>query len=234
MGRGRARVRNTYDLIFATDVGSPLNPSNARRVYSRLAKEAGLTHLHPHMLRHAAASLLSAAGVPIEDISDTLGHRNVNVTAEISQHPIAPLRSGRMVAMNQLIDSPSGEDQTDKPRRATHVPITGVEAAAAQAGLEVVDERARRSPNSASNAATDLLHRQDQVRRLQRRFKERQPVVDGEVVQVAPGSRLGPATWPRRSPTGGGRRPQSSAARAGQPGVRRVSTSRSPCGSHPR
>jgi integrase len=102
---GRA-WRNTYDLVFTTDVGTPLDPSNVRRVYTRLAKEAGLAHLHPHMLRHAAASLLSAAGVPIEDISDTLGHRSVNVTAEIYRHPIAPVRSGHMVAMNQLIDSP--------------------------------------------------------------------------------------------------------------------------------
>ena len=77
-------------------------------VYSRLAKDAGLAHLHPHMLRHAAASLLSAAGVPIEDISDTVGHRSVNVTAEIYRHPIAPVRSGHMVAMNQLIDRPRG------------------------------------------------------------------------------------------------------------------------------
>jgi integrase len=115
---GRA-WRNTYDLVFTTEVGTPLDPSNVRRVYSRLAKEAGLAHLHPHMLRHAAASLLSAAGVPIEDISDTLGHRSVNVTAEIYRHPIAPVRSGHMVAMNQLIDRPRQRRQTEKPREAT-------------------------------------------------------------------------------------------------------------------
>jgi len=99
---GRA-WHNTYDLVFTTDVGTPLDPSNVRRVYIRLAKDAGIAHLHPHMLRHAAASLLSAAGVPIEDISDTLGHRSITVTAEIYRHPIAPIRSGHMAAMNQLI-----------------------------------------------------------------------------------------------------------------------------------
>ena len=77
-------------------------------------------HLHPHMLRHAAASLLSAAGVPIEDISDTLGHRSVAVTAEIYRHPIAPIRSGHMVAMNQLIDTPpepKPKPRAKKPKR---------------------------------------------------------------------------------------------------------------------
>ena len=53
-----------------------------------------------------AASLLSAAGVPIEDISDTLGRRSVNVTAEIYRHPIALIGSGHMTAMNQLINTP--------------------------------------------------------------------------------------------------------------------------------
>jgi len=102
---GRA-WQNTHDLVFTTEVGTPLDPSNVRRAYTRMAKTAGIAHLHPHMLRHAAASLLSAAGVPIEDISDTLGHRSVSVTAEIYRHPIAPIRSGHMTAMNQLINTP--------------------------------------------------------------------------------------------------------------------------------
>lgn len=94
--------RNRYDLVFTTELGTPLDPSNVRRTYSRLAHDAGLVHLHPHMLRHAAARLLSAAGVPIEDISDTLGHRSVTVTAEIYRHPIAPVRSGHVAAMARL------------------------------------------------------------------------------------------------------------------------------------
>jgi integrase len=94
---------NTLELVFTTEVGTSLDPSNVRGTYSRLARAAELEHLHPHMLRHAAASLLSAAGVPIEDISDTLGHRSVAVTAEVYRHPIAPVRSGHMAAMSQLV-----------------------------------------------------------------------------------------------------------------------------------
>jgi len=113
---GRA-WQNTYDLVFTTEVGTPLDPSNVRRSYNHIAEEADIVHLHPHMLRHAAASLLSAAGVPIEDISDTLGHRSVNVTAEIYRHPIAPIRSGHMAAMNQLIDS---APKRKKPKATPH------------------------------------------------------------------------------------------------------------------
>ena len=101
--------------MFTTDDGTPLAPSNVHRVYSCLATQAELAHVHPHMLRHATASLLSATGVPIEDIADTLGHRSITVTAEIYRHPIAPVRSGHMAAMNQLIKS---EPKSKKPKPA--------------------------------------------------------------------------------------------------------------------
>ena len=94
--------RNDLGLVFTSENGTPLDPSNVRRTLSVMATEAGLAHLHPHMLRHAAASLLSAAGVSIEEISDTLGHRSVTVTAGIYRHPIAPVRSGHVAAMTQL------------------------------------------------------------------------------------------------------------------------------------
>lgn len=93
------------DLVFTGQSGRPLDPSNVRRALARIAKQAGLEHLHPHLLRHATASLLSAAGVPLEDISDTLGHRSVNVTAQIYRHPIAPVRTGHRAAMSALTEN---------------------------------------------------------------------------------------------------------------------------------
>jgi integrase len=73
-----------------------------------------LEHLHPHLLRHATASPLSTAGVSLEDISDTLGHKCVNVKAEIYRHPIAPVRSGHQAAMSALVADGDG-NQTREP-----------------------------------------------------------------------------------------------------------------------
>src|SRR3954470_7925301 len=61
-------------LVFTTTSGTPIDPSNLRREFAKLTRKAGIGHWHPHELRHSAASLLSAAGVPIEQISDVLGH----------------------------------------------------------------------------------------------------------------------------------------------------------------
>jgi integrase len=94
---------NPLGLIFTGKTGRPLDPSNVRRVLARIARQSDIDHLHPHLLRHAAASLLSAAGVPLEDISDTLGHRSISVTADIYRHPISPVRQGHIAAMNNLV-----------------------------------------------------------------------------------------------------------------------------------
>jgi integrase len=107
----RLRWANHMGLVFTTEVGSPLDPSNVRRSLKSVATRAQLGHIHPHLLRHAAASLLSAAGVPLEDISDVLGHRSPTVTAEIYRHPISPMRSAHVAAMSALT-YPSGADSS--------------------------------------------------------------------------------------------------------------------------
>ena len=45
--------------------GTLLDPVNLRRSLRTFTEQAGLGRWHPHELRHSAASLLSAAGVPL-------------------------------------------------------------------------------------------------------------------------------------------------------------------------
>jgi integrase len=42
-----------------------------------------LHHLHPHMLRHTAAVHMLRAGMPLLEVSQILGHKNVDITQEI-------------------------------------------------------------------------------------------------------------------------------------------------------
>jgi integrase len=78
-----------HDLAFASEVGTPVDPSNFRRTFGRIAKNAGLGHWHPHELRHSAASLLSASGVPLESVADILGHANPRTTFAIYRHQVS-------------------------------------------------------------------------------------------------------------------------------------------------
>jgi integrase len=65
------------------EIRKPIDPSNLRREFAKLTRKAGIGHWHPHELRHSAASLLSTAGVPIEQISDVLGHEGPRTTAAV-------------------------------------------------------------------------------------------------------------------------------------------------------
>ena len=40
-----------------------------------MTRRAGIGHWHAHEGRHTAVSIMSTNGVPIQDISDTVGHK---------------------------------------------------------------------------------------------------------------------------------------------------------------
>ncbi|MBV9484796.1 MAG: site-specific integrase [Frankiaceae bacterium] len=85
-----AAAWSDQDLVFSTGVGTPVDPANLRRTFSRLTTKANLGHWHPHELRHSAASILSAAGVRIEEIADLLGHESIRVTSQVYRHLLTP------------------------------------------------------------------------------------------------------------------------------------------------
>jgi integrase len=60
-------------LVFASEVGTPVDPGNLRRVFARIAKAAGLTGAFPYLLRHTTVSLLLDDGATIEEVADLLG-----------------------------------------------------------------------------------------------------------------------------------------------------------------
>ena len=62
-----------YRLIFASEVGTPMDPDNFSHSFARLCERAGLGHWHPHELRHSGASLMLAQGTALHVVSEVLG-----------------------------------------------------------------------------------------------------------------------------------------------------------------
>jgi integrase len=73
-------------LAFTREDGSPLHPEFVTRHFQLLAAKAGLRRIRLHDLRHGAASLRLAAGVPIEVVSKILGHSSIALTADTYSH----------------------------------------------------------------------------------------------------------------------------------------------------
>jgi len=97
IGLGKAWT-NDLNLVFTTEIGGPLNRHAVLRQYLRpLLREAGLPEsIRFHDLRHGAASLLLARGVPIPVVSELLGHANPSITMSIYSHALP--NSQEMVA----------------------------------------------------------------------------------------------------------------------------------------
>lgn len=76
-------------LVFVSENGTPINPSNLRRLVGRFAEEAGIEGvLTPYDMRHTATSLISAGGLSAERLADLLGHKDTRMVFEHYRHPV--------------------------------------------------------------------------------------------------------------------------------------------------
>ena len=67
------------ELFFRTRTGKPWTQRQVRDAMTRLGRRHGLV-LHPHLLRHSAASISLARGANIEAVRDMLGHGSLSTT----------------------------------------------------------------------------------------------------------------------------------------------------------
>jgi integrase len=75
------------DLVFSTEVGTPLDPRNTLRAFASTARKAGLPDgVGLHTLRHSAASAMLAKGAPINVVSQLLGHSSIAITGDVYGH----------------------------------------------------------------------------------------------------------------------------------------------------
>jgi len=73
--------------VFSLDQISPLRPDTISQLWLKVKKALGL-NVRLHDLRHTAATLMLAAGVPIGDVSDRLGHATPGFTMTVYRHAI--------------------------------------------------------------------------------------------------------------------------------------------------
>lgn len=69
------------DLVFASTIGTPLQPRNTLEAWYKLLERAGPPRRKFHVTRHTAASLLIADGVPLRVVMELLGHSQISTTA---------------------------------------------------------------------------------------------------------------------------------------------------------
>jgi integrase len=81
-----------HGLVFTSAIGTPLDASNVRREFRKITQAAGLgAGWTPRDLRHTFVSLMSADGVPIEEIARLAGHNQTATTELVYRHELRPV-----------------------------------------------------------------------------------------------------------------------------------------------
>ena len=94
-----------HGLVFASKVGTPLDPSHVRREFrAAIAGAVGVDAAEwtPRELRHSFVSLLSDNGVPLEEISRLVGHSSTAVTELVYRKQIRPVMQEGATVMDRI------------------------------------------------------------------------------------------------------------------------------------
>jgi integrase len=108
------RWNNDQELIFTSNIGTPLDPESFGRTVPKICKDAGLGHWSIHELRHSCASLLIAMEVPLEAVAEQMGHASIRVTKDVYGHLMPRSRARAAEAMRTILydDSPVDSPET--------------------------------------------------------------------------------------------------------------------------
>ena len=89
--------------VFASTIGTPLDPRNVTTHFGRVLKKAGLPKKRFHDLRHTCASLLLAQGVHPRVVMEILGHSQISMTMDTYSHVIPELQDDAAAKMDALL-----------------------------------------------------------------------------------------------------------------------------------
>ncbi len=93
-----------YDLVIASDVGTPLHHSNVYHRFVKLVGKVAVPRLPYHGLRHTHATILMVNGVNPKVVSERLGHADIGITLQTYGHDLP-----------QILDYSWASDRAGRP-----------------------------------------------------------------------------------------------------------------------
>ena len=96
-------------LVFATSIGTPVEPGNLLRSWRKIRTEAGMPALRIHDLRHAHATLRLSQGVHPKVVPERLGHASANITLNTYSHVLPGLQEAAAAQLDSVLAKPATE-----------------------------------------------------------------------------------------------------------------------------
>lgn len=86
-------------LVFASTIGTPIEPGNLSARWRKARTQAGLDWLRLHDLRHACTSYLLACGASPRTVMKTLGHSQIALTMNTYAHVLPDIERAAVDAV---------------------------------------------------------------------------------------------------------------------------------------
>jgi integrase len=107
----RRRSDDPRELVLLRDDGTPPMANDLTWQMAQVVRQNGLSKITLHGLRHSFASVANSQGVPMFDISRTLGHSSIAITSNIYTHLFDETQTAALRTVAEAID------QTGKRRK---------------------------------------------------------------------------------------------------------------------
>jgi len=93
-----------FDLVFASEIGTPLNPPNVTRAFKKALERAKIrTSIRLYDLRHTTATLLLQAGINPKVVSERLGHSTIVLTLDVYSHVLPNMQKEATAQLEEMI-----------------------------------------------------------------------------------------------------------------------------------
>jgi len=93
---------NPKNLVFCSNVGTPLEPRRINTTMQKITDSAELPHFTFHSLRHTFATRMLEANVSAKVVQDILGHADVTLTLNTYSHVIGTTAHDQMAKIDGL------------------------------------------------------------------------------------------------------------------------------------
>jgi integrase len=94
-----------HDLVFPTAIGTPQDSRNVLRVLHDAERKAKVEVMGLHKLRNSAATILLTQGVPLDVVSDILGHSSVRLTKDTYAQFVVARQEQAAAVMNDIFSA---------------------------------------------------------------------------------------------------------------------------------
>jgi integrase len=108
---------NEHDLMFTSTSGGPLDVDAFGKIVPKICKEIGLGHWSIHELRHSCASLMLHEEVPLEVVSEAMGHSSIRMTKDVYGHLMPRSREKAATAMDAVLFGADVQTDPDASER---------------------------------------------------------------------------------------------------------------------